>query len=572
MKPSLRIAVLLLLFLFLSANVAADGEGWKFRSDLLNSGVYDDGGIRPGNELLWQYMTEGYYGSSPAVVDGVVYICGIFDINAIDAFSGTLLWTSPSGGRSSSPAVVDGVVYTGSYEHEIHAVDASTGTLLWQYETGEIVFSSPAVAGGVVYAGSDDDHLYALDASTGTLLWTFETGGDVRSGAAVVNGTVYFGSRDNKIYALDAGTGDLLWNYARAASSSQTAYLDSSPAVVDGVVYVGNDGNSIDALDAVTGDLLWQYETGDAVYSSPAVADGVVYAGSDDDYLYALNASTGALLWSYEAGGDVRSSPAVANGIVYVGDDGGSVHALDSETGDLLWEYTSDGSRFSSPAVSEGVLYIQDNYQGYLHALATLPDYPPASVTGLHATTINGAGITWDWTDPRELGFSHVKVFLDRVLQGEVEAGTGSWTATGLLPSTEHTIAIQTVGAGGAVNATLVSDTVTTGPLSISSLDPDGVVEDDPGFTLTVTGTGFTSDSAILWNGQEQATQLLQPERVSMEVPAAYVAHSARVEITVRDRVSGESSNAVMFTVADNPDTAMARMFRSDPEIGRAHV
>ncbi|MBP1928954.1 outer membrane protein assembly factor BamB [Methanolinea mesophila] len=535
----------------------ADRTGWKFRSDRANSGVYDDGGTRPGSEVLWKVMTENYYGSTPAVADGVVYVCGIYDINAIDAFTGTLLWTSPYGGGRSSPAVEDDVVYVGNTDKTISALDAATGDLLWQYTTGGIVYSSPTVADGVVYAGSWDNNLYALDAGSGALLWNYTTGGDhVDSSPAVANDIVYFGSGDGNVYALGADTGTLVWKYPTGDSVS------CSPAVVDGVVYIGSDDGSLYALDAYTGSLLWNALLGGYVQSSPGVADGVVYVGAVDGRLYALDAATGDPLWNYMTGSWVHS-PSIAQGVVYAGSSDHTLYALDAATGNLLWSYTTGDVVYASPAVANGVVYVQSN-DGWLTALATVPDGPPDSVTGLHTTIVNGVRITWTWTDPGTLGFSRVKVYLDGVFREEVPAGTGTWTATGLAPSTVHTIGLQTVGVKGAVNATVVTDTATTGTLSISSLDPGGVVEDDPSFPLNVYGTGFTGDCTILWNGDPQSTLFVQPDLLSMEVPAEYVAHSGRVEITVYDRASGESSNTVTFPVTDNPATATARKFRSD--------
>ncbi len=57
------------------------------------------------------------------------------------------------GGVDSSPAVVDGVLYVGSGDSNVYAVNAVTGAPLWKYATGGGVESSPAVASGVVYAG-----------------------------------------------------------------------------------------------------------------------------------------------------------------------------------------------------------------------------------------------------------------------------------------------------------------------------------------------------------------------------------------------------------------------------------
>ena len=65
----------------------------------------------------------------------------------------------------SSPAVVDGVVYVGSEDHLLYAVDAESGKLRWRYHMLYPVRSSPTVVDGVVYVGSEG--FYAVDAAGG---------------------------------------------------------------------------------------------------------------------------------------------------------------------------------------------------------------------------------------------------------------------------------------------------------------------------------------------------------------------------------------------------------------------
>jgi outer membrane protein assembly factor BamB len=79
------------------------------------------------------------------------------------------------GNLGSSPAVVNGVVYSGSFDGNVYALNATTGAKLWTFTTGSAVLSSPAVANGVVYIGSDDFNVYALNATTGAKLWSFAT-------------------------------------------------------------------------------------------------------------------------------------------------------------------------------------------------------------------------------------------------------------------------------------------------------------------------------------------------------------------------------------------------------------
>jgi outer membrane protein assembly factor BamB len=252
------------------------------------------------------------------------------------------LWTYNTGsywlgGVTSSPAVVDGVVYVGSKNSKVYALNASTGTPVWTYTTRDGVESSPAVVDGKVFIGSDDSNVYALNASTGAFIWSYKTGGYVISSPAVVDGLVFVGSKDGRVYALDEMAGGEVWNYTTGA------IVDSSPAVSGGVVYVGSDDGGVYALHASTGICLWSYKTyttGSTLYSSPAVADGKVFIGPSNDTIYALDASTGMLIWSYATGNFelvsyVFSSPAVAHDVVYVGAHNGVVYAFGSLVHDV---------------------------------------------------------------------------------------------------------------------------------------------------------------------------------------------------------------------------------------------
>ncbi len=301
------------------------------------------------------YTTGGSVGSSPAVVDGVVYVSSDDNnVYALQASNGALLWSYPVA-EASSPAVANGVVYVGSYDHSVYALDARTGVKLWNYITDGVVFSSPTVANGTVYVDSLDSNVYALNASTGALLWKYTTtpGQYVNTSPAVADGAVYVGGGDGNVYAFNASNGHLLWQY------TTDWYVYSSPAVANGVVYVGSCCNGIVyALNARTGSPLWSYTTGDNVDSSPAVANGVVYIGSHNGNVYALDAGTGAKLWSYATGGLVASSPAVANGVVYVGSWDYNGYALNASTGALLGKYRTGSEVFSSPAVVNGMIYV----------------------------------------------------------------------------------------------------------------------------------------------------------------------------------------------------------------------
>lgn len=139
-----------------------------FGGDPARTGVMPGPGPDPANGIAgrWRFATESKIGSSPAVVDGVVYV-GSLDgrLYAIDAASGAERWrVATKDGIYSSPAVVDGMVYVGSFDGNLYAVDAASGEERWRFATGDVITSSPAVAGGVVYVGSNDGNLYAVGA------------------------------------------------------------------------------------------------------------------------------------------------------------------------------------------------------------------------------------------------------------------------------------------------------------------------------------------------------------------------------------------------------------------------
>ena len=310
----------------------------------------------PNLEPRWTYNTGYAVDSSPAVVDGVVYVgCGETSICALKATSGKLLWSYATGDYVfSSPTVVNGVVYVGSFDGNVYALNSASGEKLWSYAAGSSILCSPAVANGVLYIGGDHN-VYALNASTGAQLWVYDTNWYVSTSPAVVNGVVYIGSQDHNVYALEAATGVPIWIHALADSVMATAIV-----VANGIVYANSGVNYNDfyALDARNGSILWKYTSNHGWLSSPAVADGIVYFGSYTGGVLAMNARTGRLIWNAPPSLLVESSPALANGLLYVGSDSYDLFVLDARTGAKLWKYHTGKAVQSSPAVANGMVCV----------------------------------------------------------------------------------------------------------------------------------------------------------------------------------------------------------------------
>lgn len=269
---------------------------------------------------LWRFDLGNYImRSSPAVVDGIVYVTGGYDIYALDAASGQPRWRLPIMlAGPSSPTVVDGMLYVASQEGELYAVDAETGTLAWHYKANGLVFSSPAVAGGMIYFASDTGDLYALEVGTGRLRWKEADLGAVHGSPAVGDGAVFVSSLDGRLMAFDMTTGRERWQF--------TAGGRPTPAVVNGVVYAAAGETGLVALDAVSGDVRWTFPTGAPITSSPSVADDIVYVGSGNS-LYAIN-SDGSARWRYPTRDVISASPAVVSGMVLIASHDGNLYAL----------------------------------------------------------------------------------------------------------------------------------------------------------------------------------------------------------------------------------------------------
>lgn len=322
-----------------------------FRGGPSHQGIQPGPGLAAPAKLPWEFQTTSAIFSSPAIVDGVIYV-GSLDgsMYALGSNSGPAHWQFTTGaGILSSPAVADGIVYFGSEDTNLYAVDAATGREVWRFATSAEVSSSPAVVDGVVYVGGMDTYVYAVDAKTGDEIWKVRIG-PAFSSPAVVDGVVYIGAAQS-VFALNAATGEEVWTVPTGGP------IESSPAVVGDTVYIANDVGFVLAVNRETGEERWRFQAGDAVISSVAVAEGKVFFGSNDQNVYAVDAETGQQVWIYATGDQVLSSPAVADGVVFVGSFDGFIYGLDAETGAERWRYQG-GPMFGSPSVVDGVVYF----------------------------------------------------------------------------------------------------------------------------------------------------------------------------------------------------------------------
>ena len=365
----------------ISANPVA-GDWPMFQRSPAHAAFVSDAVPIPKGKVRWRFETDAPILSSPAVVQGIVYLStGDQWVVALKADTGDLIWEREvTGPVDSSPAVAGDLVFVGLKDGRVLALAKADGTIQWEYFTGGLIYSSPSVYRGVVYIGSSDNRLYALDALTGQKRWSYSTDGRILSGPAVHENVVAVTSQDRHIYILDADTGkhrlDLL-----------TSDTKGSPAFDEEMVYVADTGGLLMALDwskrelpfektarwirtqlfvwNMVGSLpppkgfVWRFrERRESFVGTPAIGDGMVYVASESGAVYALDRSDGQLVWKFTADAKLTGSPSIAGQTLYVGDAEGNLYGVDTLTGEARWRFKADGGISSTPVVANGMLYV----------------------------------------------------------------------------------------------------------------------------------------------------------------------------------------------------------------------
>jgi hypothetical protein len=88
-------------------------------------------------------------------------------------------------------------------------------------------------------------------------------------------------------------------------------------------------------------------------------------------------------------------------------------------------------------------------------------------------------------------------------------------------------------------------------PFINDSLLPSVAAPGGPAFTLTVTGAGFVSGAAVLWNGSPRVTTFLSSSKLTAAISASDIATAGQFAVTVSNpNPGGGISNAVPFEVA----------------------
>ncbi|MCD6327696.1 PQQ-like beta-propeller repeat protein, partial [bacterium] len=266
--------------------------------------------------LVWAYAATGGGSAitSPVIADDLNLVFFLHSMGTSGklhavymsgAGQGTAAWTEGFSDDieldETSPAFDGDTVYVTGRDTNIgsgalKAVEASTGTVLWTYPPGggidDVTKSSPSISedGKFIYFGDDGDTineavLYCV-ASDGTLEWSWDSpvvGAGVLNAPAIgTDGTVYIVDTEANLFAI-ASDGTLEWQVQLVAATT----IEYASVIIDvnGSIYVTASGGLFFEVTPL-GRLCWSYDLGysDETWLSAGSigTDGTLYFATYD--------------------------------------------------------------------------------------------------------------------------------------------------------------------------------------------------------------------------------------------------------------------------------------------------
>jgi len=336
----------------------APPDAWPlFRGNASATGVSSS--TLPENpRLLWKRNFEyGMFESTPAIVEGVVYI-GSYDGNfyALRLEDGKEIWHFPTElGFNAPAAVYQGRVYVGDTEGRFFCLDAKTGEPLCAHETQAEINAAANIYEDSVIFGSQDASLYRLRLETLELVWKFTIDDMIQCAPTVIGNKGFIAGCDGRLHIVNLDTGEGINAVDILAQSGAT------PAASGDYVFCGTYGESFFGINWRDAKIVWEHRhprRGYPFQSSAALTPEMVVVGGRDKMIHGLDPRTGKEMWTVMTGGRIDGSPVIVGDRAFVGSADGRLYAVDVATGEEMWHYEAGGGFIGSAAVASRRLVI----------------------------------------------------------------------------------------------------------------------------------------------------------------------------------------------------------------------
>jgi outer membrane protein assembly factor BamB len=346
-----------------------------------------------GPAELWSCAGLGMGYSSVAVVDGVVYTCGMIRgqgyLFAIDS-QGKIKYKVDYGpewnkagnspGTRTTPTLDGERLYLMSGQGRIACCNAADGKRIWSVDTFE-KFGGKNIRWGIAESvlidgekaictpGGKDATMVALNKMTGETLWTSRGLSQLsaycspmlveRGGKRLVVTLV-----EKSLAGIDAGTGQVYWTMPHQVSYDIQAV---SPLYKDGMVFVSNGyhhgsvGYALSA-DGTSAEQKWTEKSLDIQHGGAVLVDGKVHGSSTRGRWICLDLATGKVAFSDKLVG--KGSVIYVDGMLYGYGENGKVGLIRIKPDgyELVSSFqVKKGSdeHWAHPAISDGRLYIR---------------------------------------------------------------------------------------------------------------------------------------------------------------------------------------------------------------------
>jgi len=360
--------------------------------------------------VAWKVPVAGLAWSSPAVVDGRIYLTTADPGNdepeqslralCLNADTGDLIWEQElfrqqgkveihgkNSHASPTPIVEDGRVYVHFGPHGTACL-TTDGSVVWKTE--ELKYgprhgtgASPAIADDLLIIpcdGWDVQYVVGLEKATGHIRWKTPRDTNPTKGFSFATPLVIeaAGRRQaicpasDAVFAYEPATGKEIWRVRYGDGYS----LIPRPLFAHGLVYVCTGYNAPILLaidpsgrgDVTDSHVKWSTKFGVPHSASPLIVGNELYMVADRGVAVCLDATTGDEHWHERVGEAFSASPLFADGKIYFQDEHG--HATVIQPGTEYHEVSRNtfagGARtFASYAVADGALFVRSESHLY---------------------------------------------------------------------------------------------------------------------------------------------------------------------------------------------------------------
>ena len=282
----------------------------------------------------------------------IVFLNTMDTIEALDASTGNVLWSTRIGEPWFRPLIQAGKVYVAE-NGLLTAFNARTGHEIWQRTeiSDDAILSLYGYEHDVLLA-EDSGWLQSFDGTTGERKWGYAllpVPGPI-GGCAFNASSAFFLSPTSELHQLDRLSGQL----KRVIRLGAPAFVAASSK---GIGCAWTFDHKLWSFDLQSGHCSWTLDTQawksntltrwsywpddpfarqtSAAY--PIMLSSDVYVTTSDDRVYALDARTGTMRWTCRVSGKLAFRPYVTEDAVLLLSDNGALYSVDPDTGRMRW-------------------------------------------------------------------------------------------------------------------------------------------------------------------------------------------------------------------------------------------